>query len=78
MNTDPRTKVIPAGTPVQILYHNGPDRGVELSYPYFFEPEQLHASEIFNTVTVTGISKSIYGYEVDPKYIENRELMEVE
>jgi len=77
MNTDPRTKVIPAGTPVRILYHDGPDNGVELDHPYFFEPEQLHASEIFNTVTVTGISKSIYGYETSPENIKDRKLMEI-
>ena len=75
--TDPRTLVIPAGTPVRINYHKHNDRETFLDYPHFFEPKDLQYIEIFKTWTVINVSKSVYGYEVDPKYILNRELMEV-
>ena len=74
---DPRTKVIPAGSPVVIHYNNQDSREVFLDYPHFFDPKDMEYSVLFKSWSVLKISKSIYSYEVDPKYVKERKLMEV-
>jgi len=75
---DPRTKVIPAGSPVVIHYNNNQDsRKVFLSYPHFFDPKDMEYSMLFKSWSVFKISKSIYSYEVNGWYIKDRKLMEV-
>jgi hypothetical protein len=75
---DPRTKVIPTGSPVLIHYNNNQDsRKVFLDHPHFFDPKDMEYSMLFKSWSVTNISKSVYSYEVDPKYVKDRKLMEV-
>ena len=76
-NMDPRTKVIPAGSPVVIHYNNQDSRKVFLDYPHFFDPKDMEYSVLFKSWSVLKISKSIYSYEVNGWYIKDRKLMEV-
>lgn len=62
---DPRTHVVPAGSPVTVHYNDGrPPNHTRLDFPFFFDGKKIlgHSPDCNGMVAVCNISKSVDAY----------------
>ena len=75
---DPRTHVVPAGSPVTVHYNDGrPPNHTRLDFPFFFNIFGKVYDVDENIVAIGNISKTVDAYEVENRYIQHRETEEV-
>ena len=70
--TDPRTLVLPSGSPIVVHYNDGSMNETTNDYPVFFRPSDLIESEFLGTY-IRIKSKSVFGYECKIENIINRD-----
>lgn len=77
---DPRTHVVPAGSPVTVHYMDGrPSINTHLDFPYFFDGKKIlgHSPDCNGMVAICDVSKSVDAYVVMADDIHLRETEEV-
>ena len=75
--TDPRTLVLPSGSPIVVHYNDGSMNETKNDYPVFFRPSDLIESEYLGTY-IQIKSKSVFGYECKIENIIDRDKYEPE
>ena len=73
---DPRTHVVPAGSPVTVHYTDGrPSINTHLDFPFFFDGKKVLGPSLVGTglVAICDVSKSVDAYVVMADDIHLRE-----
>ena len=73
--SDPRTLVLPSGSPITVHYNDGSINETTNDYPVFFKPSDLVESEFLGTY-IRIKSNSVFGYECNVNNIMNRDEYE--